>query len=60
VVIELGAGLAIPTVRWTCERAGWRLIRINLRKAATPDGGISIPLGALEKLRSIDERLRCA
>lgn len=58
VVIELGAGLAVPTVRWTCERSGGRLIRINPREAATPVGDISMPLGALEALRSIDERLK--
>jgi NAD-dependent SIR2 family protein deacetylase len=55
--IELGAGLAIPTVRHECERRGQPLIRINPREAQTPAGGISLPLGALEALTRIDRGL---
>jgi hypothetical protein len=57
VAIELGAGLAIPTVRWQCESRGDVLIRINPREANTPEGGISLPLGALEALERIDRCL---
>ncbi len=62
VVIECGAGEAIPTVRSTCERTaargGRRLIRINPRDTRVPAGQIALPLGALEGLSQIEERLR--
>jgi NAD-dependent SIR2 family protein deacetylase len=54
VAIELGAGLAIPTVRYECEGRADVLIRVNPREADTPSGGISLPLGALEALTKID------
>lgn len=54
VAIELGAGLAIPTVRGECEQRGLSLVRINPREAETPEGGIAIPLPAAEALRRID------
>ncbi|HUQ70496.1 MAG TPA: hypothetical protein VM165_13275 [Planctomycetaceae bacterium] len=54
MAIELGAGLAIPTVRHECERRGRMLIRINPREPQTPAGGISLPMGALEALSRID------
>lgn len=57
VAIELGAGLAIPTVRIECEERGTRLIRINPREAETGSSGISLPLGALEALQRIDSLL---
>ncbi len=57
VAIELGAGLAIPTVRYECERRGNVLIRVNPREADTPEGGIPIRTGALEALRGLDELL---
>ena len=57
VSVELGAGLAIPTVRSECERAGRVLVRINPREADAPAGGIGLPLGALDALRRIDARL---
>jgi NAD-dependent SIR2 family protein deacetylase len=50
VVIELGAGTAIPTVRHFSEqaaiRAGTPLIRINPREPKVPVGHISIATGA--------------
>jgi hypothetical protein len=55
VVIELGAGPAVPTVRRECERRGGRLIRINPRDPQVPEGGISLPLGALQALQRIEE-----
>lgn len=58
VAIEMGAGLVIPTVRWECQRRGQVLIRINPREADVPEGGISLPVGALAALLRIDEILR--
>jgi hypothetical protein len=58
VIIELGAGTAIPTIRHMGERlaAGGRgvLIRINPREAQVPPGQISIATGALEGLEGIE------
>jgi NAD-dependent SIR2 family protein deacetylase len=61
VIVECGAGTAIPTVRRFCERlgeaAGATLIRINVREPEVPAGQIGIALGALEALQAIDARL---
>ncbi len=57
IVIELGAGSAVPTVRLACESAGGMLIRINPREPAIPQGAISLPLGALAALTAIDAHL---
>ncbi len=57
VAVEMGAGLAIPTVRVECECASGTLIRINPREPETPDGGIGLPLGALDALPRIDSLL---
>lgn len=57
VAVELGAGLAIPTVRIECEGDDLTLIRINPREPETPDGGIGLPIGAAAALTAIDERL---
>lgn len=57
VVIELGAGSAVPTVRIECESAGGTLIRINPRETDAPEGCISLPLGALEALTQLDAHL---
>ena len=54
VTIELGAGLAIPSVRYECECSSGILIRINPRESETPEGGISLPVGALKALQQID------
>lgn len=58
VVIELGAGLHVPSVRHfsesLCERLGARLIRINPRDAHVPKGQIGLALGAAEVLRVLD------
>jgi NAD-dependent SIR2 family protein deacetylase len=58
VAVELGAGLAIPTVRMECEQRARALVRINPRDPATRGSGISIPLGALDALRRIDAHVR--
>ena len=59
-VIELGAGTAVPTVRMTSEDIARHfhvpLIRINPREAHGAE--IALPMGALEAIREIDERVR--
>ena len=64
VVIECGAGTAIPTVRRFCERMATmnhgRLIRINLREPDVPPGHIGLSMGALAALRELDARLTCS
>ena len=54
VVIELGAGTHVPTIRLECESAAETLIRINPREPQAPAGAISLPLGALDALTQID------
>lgn len=60
VAIEIGAGLAIPTVRNECERQGRVLVRINPREARTSLGHLSLLMGGLEALDAIDAVLRVA
>lgn len=55
VAVEFGAGLAIPTVRYECERRADLLIRVNPRESETPRGGISLACGALEAIQRIDQ-----
>jgi len=61
VVVELGAGTAVPTVRMTSERValglGATLVRVNLREPQAPPGHLGIAAGALEELSAIDRRL---
>jgi len=54
VIVECGAGTAVPTVRWECERIGATLIRINVREPEVPSGGIGIPLGARLAIERLD------
>lgn len=58
VAVELGAGLAIPTVRHECQSRAETLIRINPREPETPCGGIPLAMGALDALQAIDACLR--
>lgn len=62
VVVEVGAGTAVPTVRLTSEhlarRTGGHLVRINPREAQAPPGASSIALGGLEALQALDGLLR--
>jgi NAD-dependent SIR2 family protein deacetylase len=53
-VIELGAGLSVPTVRYECESAGGQLVRVNPRDTDAPRASIVIAAGALEALQEID------
>lgn len=52
VILELGAGTAIATVRATCEylarRLGATLVRLNPREAHGPPGTIGLPLRGAE------------
>ena len=61
VVVEMGAGSAVPTVRLTSEqvasRANASLIRINPREPQVPSRHIGISAGALETLETIDAKL---
>ena len=62
VIVEIGAGTAVPTVRMTSEqlarRPGATLIRIDVREPQVPRDHIGIPLGGLEALRGIAARIR--
>jgi len=61
LIIELGAGTAVPTVRATAEslvrNQGGSLVRINPREAGVPPGQIGIAAQALEILEAIDQLL---
>lgn len=61
VVVEMGAGTAIPTIRHLSEQIGssrnGTLIRINPRESQGPAGTISLPCGALSGLSAIDHQL---
>ena len=56
-VVEIGAGTAIPTVRFQSETVlhdfNATLIRINPREPEVPTGGLSLPLNAAEGIRQI-------
>ncbi len=56
-IIEFGAGHAVPTVRYECERRRGTLIRVNPRDFDVPAGAISVPLGGLEAIEGIDSFL---
>jgi NAD-dependent SIR2 family protein deacetylase len=60
VVIEIGAGTAVPTVRRQAElasAASGSLIRINTREPEVRHGrGVSLPAGAAEALRTLARR----
>jgi NAD-dependent SIR2 family protein deacetylase len=60
-IIEMGAGSAIPTIRYTSERLGERgnatVVRINPREPHIRSPHISIAVGALEGLTGIDRAL---
>jgi hypothetical protein len=62
VVIEMGAGTAIPTIRATSERLGWRhagatVIRINTREPEIATPHIGLACGVLEGLAAINNLL---
>ena len=55
LVIELGAGTAVPTVRQFSHSLHAPVLRINVRDPDLPVGtsGVGLPLGALDALRRI-------
>jgi len=57
VIVELGAGEAVPTVRMTSEQIARALeatlIRINPRDDAVPQGQYALRLGALEGVKRL-------
>lgn len=59
LVIEIGAGTHIPTVRMMSESVGGRLIRINPDEPGLGrTEGVSLPYGGLAALRAIDAGLQ--
>lgn len=62
VIVECGAGTAIPSVRRLCEHVAYRhggtLIRINPREPDVPPGHLSVPTGALQGLRALAEQMQ--
>ena len=60
LVIEIGAGSAVPTVRHTSERVAaaldGTLLRINPREPEVPSGQIGLATGALKTLVAIGAR----
>lgn len=59
LVIELGAGTHVPTVRMTAEHLGAPILRINPGEPQLPAGrGVSLALGALEALAGIETALQ--
>jgi NAD-dependent SIR2 family protein deacetylase len=61
VIVECGAGTAVPSVRLTGEhlarRFGATLIRINPRESEGPAGTLSIRGGARETIETVDRML---
>lgn len=61
VIVELGAGTGVPTVRRMSESIaslpGATLLRINVREPNVPAGHTGIAEGALSALSAIDEQL---
>ncbi|WP_242361558.1 Sir2 family NAD-dependent protein deacetylase [Anaeromyxobacter sp. SG17] len=61
VILELGAGTAVPTIRWHSERLGARpgatLVRVNPREPEVRPPHLSIASGAREALERIDAAL---
>jgi NAD-dependent SIR2 family protein deacetylase len=63
VIVECGAGMAVPTVRYHCEHVARTLrhatlIRINPRESQVARGHLALSMGALEALSRIDKRVR--
>jgi len=58
VVVEIGAGTAIPTVRRFGENQDAPLIRINKTESfVTSESEVALPLGGLEALNAISSQL---
>jgi NAD-dependent SIR2 family protein deacetylase len=60
VVIEMGAGTSIPTIRYASERLGddgGLVVRINPREPQIRPPHVSLPVGALAGLTAIEKAL---
>ncbi|MBN8442068.1 MAG: NAD-dependent deacetylase [Thauera sp.] len=57
LVIEIGAGTAVPSVRFFGESQGAPLIRINLREAATTSDNVSLAMTGRDALHGITAAL---
>ena len=58
VVVELGAGIDIPSIRRISENQGCPVIRINPRDARIREGaGLSLAMGAKDALKAISNEL---
>lgn len=57
VVIEVGAGSHVPTVRWFSESLGVPLIRINPTEPEIPGQGVSLQRAGLDALRNLRSAL---
>jgi NAD-dependent SIR2 family protein deacetylase len=61
VIVECGAGTAVPSVRVQCEhlagRFGASLVRINVRESHGPAGTLSLAGGALETIEKVARML---
>lgn len=59
VAVEMGAGLAVPTVRMTSEQLSDALVRINPREPEVPRDAddVGLPHGAFHALTEIDKLL---
>jgi hypothetical protein len=58
VVIEIGAGTGIPSLRNLSRRRGWPVVRINLDEAGVKEGdGVGLRVGALAGIRVLVEDL---
>lgn len=53
-IVECGAGTAVPTVRYECERQPGTLIRVNTREPEVSGDNIGLPLGCLEAVTKMD------
>lgn len=57
VAIEFGAGTAIPTVRFECQRQARKLIRVNPRDYQVPQGAIALSMDALPALKALETEI---
>lgn len=56
VVIEIGAGTGIPSLRSLSLRRGWPVVRINLDEAGVKQGeGVGLRVGALVGIQMLSE-----
>lgn len=60
-IVEIGAGTAVPSVRFTSEKiatlTGGTLIRINPREPEVPLSHVSLPMNAAEGLKKIFQKM---